>query len=162
MRKKSNKHTKGRERSCHNCGKLFIDYVSPADIKAHPEANCSKECFREYRRKITLANNPKGSFKKKELHPNWKGGVSPINKIIRRSNEYKLWRTAVFERDNYTCVWCGLKSGLGKGAVLHPDHIKPFAYYPELRFAIDNGRTLCIDCHRTTDTYGFKLIKKII
>ena len=88
-----------------------------------------------------------------EKHGNWKGGITPINAKIRQSLEYKLWRKAVYERDNYTCVWCGVRSKRGKSVILHADHIKPFAYYPELRFAIDNGRTLCIDCHKTTDTY---------
>jgi 5-methylcytosine-specific restriction endonuclease McrA len=85
---------------------------------------------------------------------NWKGGISPINHKIRHSVEFKLWREAVFERDDYTCIWCGAKSGNGKAVVLHPDHIKPFCDYPELRFAIDNGRTLCVDCHKKTDTWG--------
>lgn len=84
----------------------------------------------------------------------WKGGITPINLAIRNSYEYKLWRTAVFERDNYTCVWCGARCGNGKTVVLNADHIKPFASYPELRFAIDNGRTLCKPCHLTTDTHG--------
>lgn len=39
--------------------------------------------------------------------------------------------------------------------VLQADHIKPFA------FAIDNGRTLCVACHKTTDTFGGKVNKKI-
>lgn len=89
-----------------------------------------------------------------EKNPQWKGGVTPLYKQIRKSQEYKLWREAVFERDNYTCIWCGARGGNGKKVILHPDHIKPFALYPELRFAIDNGRTLCVDCHKTTDTYG--------
>lgn len=88
---------------------------------------------------------------KGEGSPLWKGGVTPINKLIRCSAEYRLWREAVFVRDNFTCVWCGVK-----GSKLNADHIKPFAYYPELRFAIDNGRTLCIDCHKKTDTYAGK------
>jgi len=96
-----------------------------------------------------------------ENHYAWKGGITPINEKIRKSLEYKLWRTAVFERDNYTCVWCGNRNGNGKEIVLHADHIKPFAHYPELRFAIDNGRTLCVTCHRKTDTYGFKNKKYI-
>lgn len=91
-----------------------------------------------------------------DKNPNWKGGISPINKRIRESSEYKLWRKVVFERDDYTCIWCGARNGEGKAVILHADHIKPFAFYPELRFAIDNGRTLCKDCHLTTSTYGYK------
>ncbi len=85
----------------------------------------------------------------------WKGGISKIHKRIRHSIEFKLWREAVFERDNYTCRFCGWRGG-----ILHPDHIKPFAYFPELRFSIDNGRTLCVDCHKNTDTFGIKANKK--
>jgi len=82
-------------------------------------------------------------------NPSWKGGISPYRKTMYFSKEYQLWRTSVFERDDYTCVWCGTKGG-----TVHADHIKPWALFPELRLAIDNGRTLCVSCHRTTETYG--------
>lgn len=92
------------------------------------------------------------SFPKAAAHPNWKNGATPQNKLIRNGTEYKLWRTAVFERDGYTCIWCGIKGGN-----LNADHIKPFALFPELRLAIDNGRTLCVNCHKTTDTYAGRI-----
>lgn len=88
-----------------------------------------------------------------ENNPFWKGGITPIHLKIRNSLEYKLWRKSVFERDNYTCIWCGDN----KGGNLEADHIKPFSMFPELRFAIDNGRTLCRECHKTIDTYGEKV-----
>src|SRR3990167_6211896 len=89
----------------------------------------------------------------------WRGGVTPINAKIRTSLEYKIWRRSVFERDNYTCIWCGLKfiKGVTCDIRLNADHIKPFSLFPELRFAIDNGRTLCVSCHRTTDTWGINI-----
>ena len=80
----------------------------------------------------------------------WKGGVTPIHARIRNSKEYKLWRKAVHERDGHRCIWCGSKDKI------EADHIKPFSQYPELRFAIDNGRTLCKPCHMTTESYGGK------
>lgn len=87
-----------------------------------------------------------------EKNSQWQGGITPINYKIRNSEEYKLWREAVFKRDNYTCIWCGQVRG-----GIEADHIKPFSLFPELRFAIDNGRTLCIECHKKTDTYGWKI-----
>ena len=87
---------------------------------------------------------------KGEKNKNWRGGITGWQNKIRTSAEYKLWRKSVFERDNFACIWCGDN----RGGNLNADHIKPFSLFPELRFAIDNGRTLCIPCHRTTDSYG--------
>lgn len=77
-----------------------------------------------------------------EKHPMYKGGKNYEATSIRHSIEYRDWRTAVFERDNYTCQNCSIKGGY-----LQADHIKPFCLYEDLRFDIDNGRTLCKQCH---------------
>lgn len=83
-------------------------------------------------------------------------GKRSEHKKIRQSAEYKDWRTEVFKRDGYTCSICGTANHKGKGetVVLQADHIKPFALYPELRFDVDNGRTLCYPCHKATETFG--------
>jgi len=107
-------------------------------------------------RKFSLEHRRnKSEAQRGDKNPNWQGGLGNENREIRRSFEYKLWRIAVFERDDYTCIWCG------QGGKLNADHIKPFALFPELRFAIDNGRTLCKKCHETTDTYGSKTKSKV-
>ncbi len=96
------------------------------------------------------------SFKSGEEHHNWNGGVTKERVKIWHSVLYKVWRMAVFMRDDYTCVWCGARNGEGKNVYLEADHIKPFAEYPDLRFDLFNGRTLCRECHRKTDTYGVR------
>jgi hypothetical protein len=122
------------------------------DKSKYPTMGHHVKHSKEAIQKMKLARKGKSAYwNKGDKSPMWKGGISPINKIIRRSIAYKEWREAVFKRDNYTCQECGQKGG-----TLHPHHIKPFAYYPELRFAIGNGITLCIDCHKKTDTYARK------
>lgn len=73
---------------------------------------------------------------------NWKGGITPENRIGRTSAEYRAWQGAVFHRDNYTCQVCDVY-----GEYLHADHIKPYAHHSELRYDVENGRTLCRACH---------------
>src|SRR3989304_6131005 len=63
-----------------------------------------KKIPKEAKEKMSLARIGKYAG---ENSPSWKGGITPLNVKIRGSFEYKLWRKAVFERDNFTCIWCG-------------------------------------------------------
>ena len=90
------------------------------------------------------------SFHTKENNPNWIVDRSKLKSEIRSlrySTAMKGWRTAVFERDDYTCVKCGDRSRKGHGVMLNAHHIKRFADFPNLRFDINNGVTLCVGCH---------------
>lgn len=63
------------------------------------------------------------------------------NQTERQSPRYPKWRKRVFERDNYTCQGCGTKGQL------NAHHVKGWAEFPESRFDVENGLTLCFDCH---------------
>jgi hypothetical protein len=82
----------------------------------------------------------------------WKGGLTEKNKLFRMSADYKIWRNAIFQRDDYTCQVC-----LKRGGELIVHHILPFSKFPELRVAINNGITLCHNCHKKTDSYGHNI-----
>ncbi len=81
----------------------------------------------------------------------WKGGITPEQKKRRYLMKAMKWRKAIFERDDYTCQVCGQRGGK-----LNADHIKRWSEYPELRYELSNGRTLCENCHKKTDNYGNK------
>lgn len=74
--------------------------------------------------------------------PSWKGGVTPINKLIRSSLNYKVWHSEVFKRDWYRCQISGRQ-----GRDIEAHHINNFADKPELRFDVNNGITLRHDVH---------------
>lgn len=84
----------------------------------------------------------------------WRGGKSLERELWQGSKACKDWRKAVYIRDNFACVLC--KASADDGVRLNADHIKPWAYFPELRADVNNGRTLCVSCHKQTDTYGSK------
>jgi len=90
-------------------------------------------------------------LQKGEKHWNWKGGVTPESERVRKSVELKEWKRACLRRDNFTCKKCGQYGGN-----LEVHHINNFAEFPELRTAIDNGITLCENCHLDFHKkYGF-------
>lgn len=140
-----------QEKNCLGCDKTFKTYYGQY---------CSNDCLhKHYNPASHLGEYTKGQkgednyFYGKSLTPWNKGhGNSTEAQKIRNSKDYAIWRAAVFLRDDYTCVECG-----DRGVRLNADHIKPFSLYPELRLAIDNGRTLCVPCHKQTDTWGHRV-----
>lgn len=70
------------------------------------------------------------------------GFVTTEQHMERNNTYYKEWRTKVFERDNYTCQCCGKHGGN-----LNAHHLYNFAQYPELKYDVDNGVTICPKCH---------------
>lgn len=114
-----------------------------------------KKVSKEIRQKISGSN-----------HYSWKGGYNSINRTIRKCYEYRQWVQDIFKRDNYTCQECGQIGGK-----LNAHHIKQFALIVKenkittIQEALDcyelwnfeNGKTLCIPCHKKTDSYLKKL-----
>jgi hypothetical protein len=75
-------------------------------------------------------------------NPAWKGGKTPAIARCRDTLDYKQWRISVFQRDDYTCQICSQRGG---PLVAH--HIFSYTYYPDLRFLVSNGATICRSCH---------------
>ncbi len=79
--------------------------------------------------------------------PSWKHGKTKEVSLMRKRPWYTQWRTSVFERDSYTCQECNQLGG-----TLNAHHIKHFTIcvsekdFKTLR-DINNGITLCGECH---------------
>ena len=113
------------------------------------QSEMAKRKIAEYHKGLKLSETTKKKMSEShkkftgEKNPAWKGGITPINALIRSSLVFDLWREAVFTRDNWTCQKYHIKGGK-----LCAHHIQNFAEYPELRFAIDNGITLSKKAHK--------------
>ena len=127
-------------RICEACGASFTVEQSRL-LRRNGGRFCSHSCLSASRRAITG-----------EAHHLWKGGKEKRKQRERDRAEYKEWRTAVFVRDRYTCQMCG-----AQGRVLNAHHIMRWRDYPDLRFAVDNGVTLCVTCHRAVNHSGASL-----
>jgi hypothetical protein len=93
------------------------------------------------------------------LAGNWRGGKTIVRKMIPAIDLYKIWRSSVFERDNWTCQTCR-----ERGCYIEAHHIVPLAiiidrYKLKTRndcinclalWDLNNSVTLCFDCHNLT------------
>lgn len=92
-----------------------------------------------------------------DRNPVWNSSMTMEQRVKLRTNrEHIDWAKAVKERDSYTCKAC---KQIGKQ--LHSHHLNSFSKFPEERYKLDNGVTLCKKCHWDFHTrYGKKLNTK--
>lgn len=109
-------------------------FEDPTERKAQSERITQKWKDETYRRRLSGANANA-----------WQGGTTPERIKLMQSDAYKQWRSDIFERDKYTCCECG-----NTNVFLNAHHILKYAEYPQHVLDVDNGITLCEDCHRTT------------
>lgn len=124
---------------CAICSNPF--YVSKSQQKYRTRETCSKPCKFALIRLRAEKRRAEQGYTKHQL-----------DRLARYSPEAALWRKAVFKRDDYTCQVCRERGGR-----LEADHIKPFAFFPELRYELSNGRTLCRKCHNKTKMPASKM-----
>jgi len=125
------------------------------------EAHKGKHRSEEIKRKMSERRGEKSS--------NWKGGKTLLGKLIRSSFTYRQWRSDIFTRDNFTCQMCGKKGDWieadhypkGFAEILDEYKIKTSEEAIECQelWNINNGRTLCLNCHNKTK-HGRKTLKK--
>ena len=117
--------------------------------------------IRKSETKFKKGQKPNGGFKTRfkngKDHPLWKGGVSLLYDKIKQTCEYKLWRDTIYKRDYWHCQLCG-KHCEKENIIAH--HKKSFSDYPELRFDVNNGITLCRNCHAKIHNYNGSFISK--
>ena len=93
--------------------------------------------------KLKISAKLRISARRGAANPSFKDGKVTERRGVRFSQEYHRWRFDVFVRDKFICQKCGY----GNGGILTAHHMKSFADYPELRFDVDNGLTICLSCH---------------
>ena len=136
---------------CENCKKEMADWIEQDDLLVCPECEfkagtIDADEFLKIRYHAFMFKTGRAEIRDGEIYvalDNDKFPWEKTNEDYRRSREYKEWRTSVFERDGYKCQICGQVGG-----GLNAHHIKTFKEYPDLRFDVDNGITLCEKCHR--------------
>ena len=114
--------------------------ISKETISSMANANKGKkrpEFSKEWREKMSKSSIGKN---KREKHYLWIEDRTKLKEVgDRRSSIYANWRKQVWLRDNFKCK------------IANPDcagrieahHILGYTEYPELRYQINNGITLC-------------------
>lgn len=146
------------KRICKTCRSEFMTY--PYKVKKNKGKFCSKSCYiksiigtkqsEESKRKKSIALKGRTYTTQERINHSiamrktilGKKLKTPLEKLARTTIEMRLWREAVFARDNWTCQKCS-----SRGGKINAHHKNNFSEYLQLRSAIDNGITLCVGCH---------------
>lgn len=114
-------------------------------------------------------------------HHWWKGGASKFCYLLENSTKYRIWRRSVFIRDNRTCLECGSIDNINAHhikalSIIYQDFLSEYSQFSPIEdkevllkisesylpfWDINNGQTLCSECHKKTDNFGPKYYWKI-
>ena len=152
---------KGTEHSEEHKENLRLAWIKRKEKGMGDAWNKGKKLSPEHARKCRLARLGKKHTEEWKIETskrmmgennhNYKHGKCKDSLIHYNDLRYKNWRNAVYERDNYICQNC-----FTNGVYLEAHHIKGWTHYPELRYVVKNGVTLCKECHKLTDNYKGK------
>lgn len=145
---------------CASCGQKIEIFPSQAkNFKCH---FCNLKCYAKYKI-LNLRGKNNG---------NYIDGRKSLTESLRTFYYYREWRTEVFKRDNYTCQECGLRGGYIEAhhktthfAEILSEFLKIYDQFSPIEdketlirlamkykpfWEIENGQTLCRDCHNLT------------
>ena len=110
---------------CNKCGHKGIKSLNTIVNSKYPCRNC-------FIKSVSGKNS---------IH--WKEELTNEDRYKSRSTpEDQFWKNEVKKRDNYTCQCC-----YEQGGKLHSHHIFNYADHIDSRYLLENGITLCEDCH---------------
>ncbi len=138
---------------------LLMEYFKKHINKDIPHPEIVDWATEEWRKKNkTVFRDPDRAIRK--LHQSGilikvKKGVYRYDpKFVKKRDDLENFdqktKEAIFKRDNFTCVLCGI--GKREGAELHADHIKPKDWGGKA--TVENGQTLCSACNILKKRYG--------
>lgn len=151
---------------CNNCRKKYLkvfntiknfDYILckycndhfNEDRKNKLKKYSGKNCFwygkkHSEKTKFKMSQNCIG-----ENNPNYNFKLTSEDRLRYRkyTNGYYYWQQSVLKRDNYTCQKCKHK-GKYKDNFMSVHHINNFSQFEKQRTDLQNGITLCKDCHK--------------
>jgi hypothetical protein len=116
-----------REKECVYCKRIYPIRPKEPYSSFLKRKFCGKECIRLGQKRFYGAE-----------HYNFRVDARRRN----RGGAHHKWVNAVVNRDKATCQHCG-----NSNVELHAHHIKSYKEFPELRFDVANGLTLCFKCH---------------
>ena len=156
-------HVKPRTKrfTCRQCKK-----TSEISISDKKTTFCSKECkgLAKRRTKPFTCRHCKETFEISTRTNRTKYCSRACQGLAKRSSTYtrkrsthliKVWSKAVLERDGNKCVRCECDDL----NLLQAHHKLSFAEHPKLRYEVNNGETLCLDCHSEEHPKMATLIK---
>lgn len=121
-----------------DCGRTAI--VSSNNLRSGNTVSCGCALSEASRRNLAVSHARNRGSRNWRYNPS----LTTEDRLRRRDlRAIKEWRRAVFERDSFTCVLCGVRGGR-----LHAHHLDSFAEHRDRRFAVDNGVTLCVRHHK--------------